>query len=393
MKNKNILFLSSRLPYPSVGGDRLKNYWLLKILSKYFRVHLVSIHEESEVPLEFYDWVENLGISYKIFPKKKWNFYKNATKSVLNDLPLQVNYYYFKDVQHYIDTVYQDFDLIWANLIRTAEYVRNKNKPKILDIADSIGLNYLRSKEKTKSLFWKFLYTLESKRLLKYEELCIDSFDKTLFFNKDEMKYFQRPTKTVWVPHGVNEELLSYNKQDSKYSNGIVFFGKMNVQHNIDAVLWFCENVLPFLDKDKFTFYIVGANPTRKILNLQKLYPNVKVTGYIEDPYKIIKSALCVVSPLQTGGGIQNKILESMALGTVNIVSSLAAKPIGADHGIHYFIMDNPNEILNLIHQIYKSPKEFEHIRKNAREFIKNHFTWSIYEKKILKTINEVISQ
>jgi len=388
LKNK-LLFLTSRLPYPPIGGDRLKNYWLLKILSKHFKVHLVSIAEE-DIPKQFYDWAKKIGITYKIFRKSKRDFYFNAFKGLFNNLPLQVNYYYFKDVQEYVNSIYKDFDLLFATLIRTAKFLVDKNKPKILDMADSIGLNYQNAKRKTKSIFWKVIYHIESKRLLKFEKFCIERFDKTLFFNKDEEKFYNLPAKTVWIPHGVNEALLKYEEIDHKWKNSIVFFGKMNYQPNIDAVLWFVENVLPKIDRN-LQFVVVGAYPTNKIKKLEKIYPNLKITGYVEDPYIILKSALCVVAPMQTGGGIQNKVLESMALGTINIVSSLAAKPIGAKHGEHFLICDNPQEMVELINDIFRNPQKYEYIKFNAREFIRYNFTWTIYEQKLLKVIEEVL--
>jgi glycosyltransferase involved in cell wall biosynthesis len=387
---KKILFLTSRLPYPPVGGDRLKNYWLLKILSKHFKVHLVSITDQ-DVPKEFYAWANDLGLTYKIFQKDKRQFYFNTLKGLLtNTLPLQVNYYYFKDVQRYIDQIYQEYDLLFATLIRTAKYIVYKEKPKILDMADSIGQNYLRSAKKTTSLFWKIIYSIEGKRLINFEKYCILHFDKTLFFNKEERDYFNLPEKTAWIPHGVNEYLLVYEKRDPKYKNYVAFFGKIDYQPNIDAVLWFVENVLPRLNRD-LKFIVVGAYPKRVVQDLPKKFKNVEVTGYVEDPYLILKSCLCVVAPMQTGGGIQNKILESMALGTINIVSSLAAKPIGAEHGKHFLVCDDPKEMANVINNIYKNPKNFETLKKNAREYIMNNFTWSIYEKKLMEIIENIL--
>ncbi len=125
--NRRILFISSRLPYPPIGGDRLKNYWLLKILAKHFDVHLVSIAEE-KVNNDFYKWAEELGITYKIFPKEKHEFLISAIKSIVSKYPIQVNYYYFKDVQEYIDKIYKNYDLLFATLIRTARYIMDKEK-------------------------------------------------------------------------------------------------------------------------------------------------------------------------------------------------------------------------------------------------------------------------
>jgi len=386
---RKILFLSSRLPYPPVGGDRLKNYWLLKILSKHFKVHLVSITDQN-VTKEFYEWTNDLGLSYKIFQKNKKQFYLNTLKGLTtNRLPLQVNYYYFKDVQDYINEIYEGYDLLFSTLVRTARYIMYKEKPKILDMADSIGLNYINSANKTTSFIWKILYSIEGNRLIKFEKSCIKHFDKTLFFNKEEKDYFNIPHKTEWIAHGVNENLLTYEKIDKKYKNYVAFFGKMDYQPNVDAALWFVKNVFPYLNKT-LKFIVVGAYPPKVIQDLSKNFQNVEVTGFVEDPYLILKSALCVVAPMQTGAGIQNKILECMALGTINIVSSLAAKPIGAEHGKHFLVCDNPKDMANLINTIYEKPKNFEYLKQNARDFIKNNFTWSIYEKKLMEIIENI---
>jgi len=389
-KNK-ILFITSRLLYPPIGGDRLKSYWLLKILSKHFKVHLVSL-TDTKAPKEFYKWAKEINIEYKIFQKRKEQFYFNVLKGLtINKLPLQVNYYYFKDMQDYINKIYKDYDLLFATLIRTAKYVINiKEKPKILEMTDSIGLNYLRSANQTSSLKWKIIYSIESKRLLQFEKHCIEQFDITLFVNKEERDYFNLPYKTEWLPNGVDENLLTYEKKDIKYKNYISFFGKMDYQPNVDAVLWFVENVLPHLNKN-IKFIIVGAYPKKVVQDLTKRFKNVEVTGFVEDPYLILKSSLCIVAPMQTGGGIQNKILENMALGTINIVSSLAAKPIGAEHNKHFLVCDEPKEIAAIINKIYNNPKNFVGLKLNAREFIKNNFTWSIYEKRLIKIIDSVI--
>jgi len=164
----------------------------------------------------------------------------------------------------------------------------------------------------------------------------------------------------------------------------------MDYQPNIDAVLWFVANVLPRLDQN-LTFGIVGAYPTKKVKSLERKYKNVVVTGFVEDPYEIVKSSLCVVAPMQTGGGIQNKVLESMALGTINIVSSLAAKPIAARNTEEFLVIDDPVDIALTINDIYKNPEKYVHIKEKSREYIKANFTWSIYERKIIDVIKSVV--
>ena len=387
---KKVLLLTSRLPYPPVGGDKLKNFNLLKILSKYFDVYLVTVTSEV-LDDETKKVLEKYTKEYRVFPKSKLDFILAASKTLFNDEPLQVNYYYFNDVQRYVDTLSKDMNLIISTLIRTSKYALDIDKPKIFDMADSLAQNYIKSLPNVTSLFWKTIYKFESKRLLGYEKKTINSFDTTFLFNKEEIAYFNMPQKVKFIPHGVNEELLNYDKKNEKYKNCIAFFGKMDYQPNIDAALWFVKNVLDKLDK-KITFIIVGAKPKKEILELEKKYENVQVTGFVDDPYEILNSCLAIVAPMQTGAGIQNKILETMALGTINIISSLAAKPIGAKEQQDYIVLDEAKTIANEINSIYREKEKYNLYKKNSKEFIRNNFTWSIYEKVYIDTIEGIIN-
>lgn len=387
MNKRKIMLIFSRMPYPPIGGDKLKNFNLLKILSKHFIVFLIILTDE-KVDKKTISVLEKYTKHYKIFFKSKLICSFNSLKSIFNQLPLQVNYYYFKDVQNYINLKLKNVDFVINTLIRTSQYIIDANIPKYLDMVDSIFLNYKNSKKNIKSFFWKVIHSIEISRLEKYEIRCLKNYNKTFFVNKNEMNYWSSYGKTECIPNGVDKKLFSYNNIDDKYKNYVAFFGKMNYQPNIDAVFWFVEKVFRKLNNN-IKFIIIGINPSKKIINLGKKYRNISITGFINDPYKILKSSLCIVSPMQTGGGIQNKILEAMALGTINIVSSLAAKPIGATNKKDYFCIDDPNDMAKLINNIDTTPDKFKEIKINSRKFIKNNFSWDIYEKNLIKMIEQ----
>ncbi len=385
-----ILFLASRLPYPPIGGDRLKNHSLLGILARRYRVHLVALTDRP-VPDAFRTWADDIGLSYRLFYKPRWKSYLHTLYGLFfNRRPLQVNYYHFKDVARYVADTAPQFDLIFATLIRTAPYAMPLSQPKIIDMADAIGLNYLKARKASRSWFWKLIYSIEDERLMAYEKECIRAFDRILLFNKEEARYFHSPS-VVWVPHGVNERLLTYEKKDPAYARAVTFFGKMDYQPNIDAVLWFSKQVLPHLHP-ALRFVIAGASPTRQVRRLAR-DPRIEVTGFVDDPYALLKGSLCTVAPMQTGGGIQNKVLETMALGTINIVSPLAARGIGAEHGRHWFVIDDPREMASTINKIFRTPERFQPMGEAARTFIRRHFTWKIYGEKIYHIIDQLLEE
>lgn len=389
MSRKKILLILHRIPYPVIGGDNITNSNIIKILNKYFDLDVVVISYETYEP-NAEEFLKSHTNSYKIFHFSKLRCVLKGLKTFLNFHPFQVNLFYHREVQKYINANMMKYDLLVAGIIRTAKYVYKFEKPKILFMGDSIGLNYKHSYRKTSSWFWKTFYFCEYPLILKYEKEMIENFDSILMFNRREIDYFKSP-KIVQIPQAVKEQLLRYDKVDTNYKNFISYFGKMNYRPNVDAVLWFVEKVLPHLPNE-LNFQIIGANPIKEILDLEKENPRIFVRGYVEDPYVLLKSSLCIVAPMQTGGGIQNKILESMALGTIVITTPYSAFPIAREEDNALLIANHTTEWIEIISQLYNNPDKFNHIKENARNYIKNNFTLEKFEKTLLQVINSVVN-
>jgi glycosyltransferase involved in cell wall biosynthesis len=387
-RKKKCLLILSRIPYPPVGGDRLKSYHLIGILSKHYDLNVIVITDESANQPEAKQFLEKHTESYKIFSFPKYRFYLNALRGVLGREPLQVAYYFFGEVKRYVDSQMASSDFVIANLIRTAKYVLQTHKPKFLDIVDSIAINYRNAIDKVSSVFWKSIYKIEAPRISAFEEECIRRFNATFFVNKTESEYWKDKGKVRWIPNGVNPKLFKYNNTNDKYSNVIVFFGKMDYQPNIDAVVWYMNNVHSLVNKDVL-LYIVGIHPTAAVYRFMKENSNVVVTGFIDDPYEIIKSALAVIAPMQTGAGIQNKILESMALEKIVITTSLAAQPIvGAQNKVHLLIADEPAQFAEYINELHQNGEVYKEIAQNAGRLVAD-YSWNRYEISLNALIEE----
>lgn len=382
-EKKDCYFLLTRLPYPPIGGDRLRYYNSILVLQKFVRLRLIIITDEKPGP-EVIQFLQENTYSYKIFIYPKYRFRLNALQAIVSYYPIQVKYYYFKEVEKYCRENIQHNDLIISNLVRTALYAVSFPNTKWLDLIDSLYLNYSRSKLKVSSLFWKMMYTVEAKRLKTFERFCVEKFDATLFTNFNEQKFYAPFGKATWLPNGVNEALFHtvYISDQNKKLPTVVFLGKMDYQPNIDAALWFAEKVLP-LSQD-IQLIIAGSSPVKKIFDLQVQFPGrVTITGFVEDPYKLMYAADAVIAPMQTGGGIQNKILEAMAIGCVVLTTQLGAQPIvGAENGKHLMICETPVEFVNAIHALHNNTLDANAMRIAAKKLMQEKYTWELFAQK-----------
>lgn len=391
-KNKpNCFFIVSRVPYPPIGGDKLKYFNMVEILRMRFKISMIIITDE-KITDEMKEYLDNSCNKYKIFRYSTIRFKFNAVKAFFSSLPLQVGYYYFKEVHEYCIQEIKPEDFIMANLIRTALYVQDLPNRKFIDIIDSIYLNYIRSIDSVSSFFWRTIYAVEIKRLQGFEQTCVKNFDASLFVNWSERNYYNGYGRAVWIPNGVNSNLLKTNYFKKKKSTcpEVVFFGKMDYQPNIDAVIWLVNKVLPLLPNLKIR--IVGSSPHSSIIELRKKYfNNVVIEGYLKDPYQVMFDATAVVAPMQTGGGIQNKILEAMAIGAVVLTTTLGAKAIiGAIDGEHLIICDKPQDYAVSIARLHYKSIELNVIGAKAKQLMKEQFTWDLYAQKLYEVIDEV---
>ena len=384
-------FIVSRVPFPPVGGDRLKYFNTIEILKLRYKISIVIITDES-ITLEMKEYLNNSFYEYKVFRYSHLRFKFNALKTFFTNRPLQVGYYYFDEVREYCLSKIKPDDFVVANLIRTSLYVQDLPNKKFIDVVDSIYLNYIRSIDRVTSIFWRTVYRIEIKRLLSFEKECVKRFDASLFCNWSERNYYNDYGRAVWIPNGVNDKLLSTNYAKNKrlLFPEVVFFGKMDYQPNIDAVNWLVSKVLPLVPNLKIR--IIGSSPNSSIIALGRKYRNnVVIEGYLKDPYQVMYDTTAVVAPMQTGGGIQNKILEAMAIGAIVLTTTLGAKAIiGAVNGEHLFICDEPEDYATAIANLHANQSDENFIGSQAKQLMQKHYTWDLYATKLYEIIDEV---
>lgn len=390
MKKRRILVTIPRIPFPLNSGGRIAIYDTLKMLSNNYILTIIIIDDNKDNK-KYLKEMSKFSDDIHFFTKPKIVFIFNSIWGLILGKPLQVGYFYFKSVQNKINQLAKKHDMFFAFMIRTSSYGIKLDIKKYHYAIDSMYLNYQNSQKKTTSLLWKFIYKIEVPLLFKIEKKHLKIYDITTFVSKEECNYWKKFGSAFLLPHGVNDEILEYDKFDQKYSNCITFIGRMDYQPNIEAVIWFCKFVLPKINRN-IEFLIIGGYPTPEIIKLEQSHSNVKLLGFVEDPYLILKSSLCTVAPMRSGGGLQTKILVSMAVESLVLLTSQPSNAIeGKNHYQNLIIEDDPNVIAEIINNIYQFPSSYSEIRYNARELIKNNYSIKAIENKLLNLINNII--
>jgi len=393
---KKILMICSRIPYPLSQGFNIRVYGIANILSQKYQVDLLII-DERKVADEHLKELKSTFDKVTTYHFNPILFKLNTLKGLASRDPLQTYYFYFREVQRWINNNYYNYDLIFCCYIRVARYLKNINKPKVIDLIDATSINYQEAQERTKGL-WRLIYSIENRRLLSYELKMLKEFDRAFLASPFDKAYLDKKSvlsndNLIVIPNGVNEELFSQvNRFEVKEENWVVFTGKMDYNPNIDAATYFAKNVFPLIRKKHKTlkFIIVGTSPAKQVLTLKDI-EGIEVTGYVDDLYEYVKKAKLIVAPLRFSAGIQNKILEAMALKRAVVTTSKGARGINGENGKHFIVADERKEMVSRILNLLDDEPQRKEIGKNARKLIENKYRWDIVGRELLKNIEDLI--
>jgi len=376
-----VLVVTPRFPYPVVGGDRLRIYEVCKELSKYCSLTLLSLCE-SKYEIEFE--VPDDGVFTRVE-----RFYLSTTRSRVNSLlsifssrPLQVSYYWSKSFLGLVEREAEDHDLCIGHLVRTAEYLRRLEKPKILEMTDAISLNYERVKAQTDDKsFRSMVYSFESGRLKKYEVGVSCEFDASFVVSEiDRISLLNNGAcENIFVAsNGVDVLKYGYEKRDFN-SKVIAFIGNLYSHQNLDAVRYFAHQVLPLLRAHgNFVFRIIGRVYDQNMLELEAL-DGVEVKGNVENVSEAVGDACVAVAPIRLGAGVQNKVLEYMALGLPAIISPTALEGFDLEPGKHLLVAKNASEYCEHIVNLVEDSGMRVRIAEEARRYVEKNQSWEAH--------------
>lgn len=393
-----LLVCASRTPYPPEDGARIRMFRTLEALSEAHEITLLIVDREP-LSTQQRDALEQLCREVVFFSPSTVRYGVNALQSLFSRQPLQTALYHHTGPRQWIDAHADEFDLYYANHVRTTEYLRHLDGPLVVDFVDSIARNYAGHSGIPTSL-WTLFYRIEAPRLTRYERRTLQTFDAGFVTSPADRDYIVQglpeavSDRLTVLPNGVDRKYLSLDGTDS-VSDGqsIVFVGKMDYHPNVDAVTYFCEDVLPAIRAEvpEVTFTVVGSNPTSTVRQLGDR-EGVTVTGFVDDPAEYVAEAAVVVAPIRHGGGIQNKVLQGMAAGKPVVTTSVGAEGIrGADDGTHIAVEDSPAAFADRVVELLDDPERRVELGNAGRQLIDRRYTWDTVGEELRSVIDRLL--
>jgi sugar transferase (PEP-CTERM/EpsH1 system associated) len=372
-----LLVLLSRVPYPLEKGDKLRAFNQLKELSKKHQVILFALNDsvldkDAENELKKYC----RGISIIRF--SRFTIFFNLLRSFFNGQPFQVGYFYFGKAQKKVDELIAKHqpDHIYCQLIRTTEYVKKyPHIPKTLDYMDVFSKGMERRKS-TEPFYMKPFLVMEHRRLVRYEKKIFSYFNNRTIISEQDRSFIPHPDrqKIVVVPNGVDTSFFRPLQQPKKYE--LLFNGNMNYPPNIESVEYLVEKVMPYVwsKMPGVRLLISGASPSDEVLALAS--DRVVVSGWVNDIRENFAKSKILVAPMQISIGLQNKLLEAMAMQLPCVTSSLANNALGAKPGEQILVADTPEQYARHIIDLLQNEAKAKTIAMNGYQFVTSRFNW-----------------
>jgi sugar transferase (PEP-CTERM/EpsH1 system associated) len=382
-----LLYLCHRIPYPPNKGDKIRSFHLLKHLSRSHRVFLGAFIDEPgdwQYTSRLDEWCEETRF-LRLNPRLAK---LRSLSGLLTNRALTLPYYYDSGMARWIRSVIsrEEIETVLVYSSAMAQYVLRtefSTARRIIDLVD-VDSDKWRQYSGNKSWPMSWVYRREADKLLEFERKVAASLDHSFFVSSKEADLFKQLSpetahKVSYYNNGVDTETFSPELEfPSPYPEAcqaITFTGAMDYWPNEDAVAWFADKVLPGVRqrRPQATFYIVGSNPSERVKAIGSR-DGVVVTGAVADIRPYIRHAATIVAPMRIARGIQNKVLEGMAMARPVVVTSMGLEGIAAEDESEVWVADDAPGFVERVDAILG--QDDRAIGLAAREMVCRDFTW-----------------
>ncbi len=404
MDKPRILFVSPRIPFPANSGTKIRIANLLQSLHELGEVDLICHAFSFELPdldnvvSNSPTWFSNLR-SVRVVPHPDWP--QILPENLRRTLPWRLVakdglLYSSFPAAHLLELCNGDAreaDLIWAERLYVAHALREHANKIIVDLDDLESVKFAREAETSDSLLKAIGYRREAARLAAMERDAAKRFMLTTVCSAGDAAHFGALAQRVRVvPNGVGDTLTDLPPVP-RLPDRLVFVGTLNYGPNVDALLYFCREVFPLIlaQRPRAVLDIVGLKPR---VDIESLADNthVFVHANVPDVAPYVQRAALSVVPIRIGGGTRLKILESIALGTPVVSTTVGAEGLDLDHEQHLLLADDTASFARAVSELLATPSRASQLADAGLKRVKERYLWSSIRSDLTNLCSSVLS-
>ncbi len=383
---KDLLFLSHRIPYPPNKGDKIRSYHVLRFLAERYRVHLGTFVDDPR-DWRYVDEVQRWVVESCFRPLESRRARLRSLRGLFDGRALTLPYYADRGMRDWVRRLAQlhRIERVFVFSSAMAQYALLPGLEGARKVVDFVDVDSDKWIQYARSTPWplSWIYRREGDRLASFEMDVAKQVDGSLFVSAEEARLFQERAQVDsgvgFFDNGVDwryfDPEVEFESPYGRDEQVLVFTGAMDYRANVDAVDWFARQVLPrILERvPEALFAIVGARPVKAVRKLESL-PGVRVTGAVEDIRPYLKHARFAVAPLRIARGIQNKVLEALAMAKPVLATPAAVEGIELAQGDELAVAEGAPALAELAVKWLESGRDQA---PRARAWIRRRYDWN----------------
>ncbi len=386
----DLLFLSHRIPYPPDKGDKIRAHAIIKHLAQTFTIHL-GCYVDDPSDLQYRDVLRaQLGGECLFLPLGKAIGLRNALGSAARNQSLTQGYFDSPVMRQWIKELVRRKSITRALVFGSAMAPFVLDEPSldasrcVLDLVD-VDSDKWRQYARASTAPKRWLYEFEARMLARLERKAALAFGETVLVSPYEAATFaamapESADKIHSIGNGVDiayfDPTLPFHSPFLIHEVSIVMTGRMDYWPNAQGAEWFATKILPRILKrmPHAKFYVVGGSPPRDFV--ARMRGLAVVTGHVSDIRPYLAHASVVVAPLRIARGVQNKVLEAMAMGRPVVATSAAIRALAVKPGEELLMENDPVLFAQAVIDALKDP-EMRPLGLRGRDYVQRNHDWA----------------
>jgi glycosyltransferase involved in cell wall biosynthesis len=380
-----IILITGRVPAAEKNGDQVVSFFRAMYLARNNTVEVICFGDNTkQEDLDAKLVLEAAGIVVHFVKPKLWVAFAHLILSIPNpQMPFQCALAKSGDFQRTIDSVIQHSkpDALYFVIIRICSNLNKYEGRMYVDLVDSLGLNFVRRARMTKGPL-RWLLNLEASRISEYERRIALRATRSFVVSRIDQKFIDKENVDV-IPLGIDMKRF-YKEENRVVGPVIAFTGNMFYQPNADAVLWFVQKCWLHvkISVPGVRLLIVGSNPLQSVVALGVKDEAIVVTGRVPSVASVLNTAAVAIASMQSGSGMQFKILEAMACGVPVVTTTLGLGDISAVPGQDLLVADSAADFCNAVVSLLHSEVLAKAVGEHGMQYVRFNHSWDVMNER-----------